>query len=206
MCFTRSANWSTNQINANTKAIRAIANARLTQNMTRPKHRGTTSTVPAVASVPDRDRSLAGPMLPLLRHHLGKPMAAVQHRHEGNPMRHRTVIGTLLTAWPTDGGPRRRWLKQILHDWDDEHAEKILATCRRSMPANSRLLVLEMMIEPNVAFPRRLDLMMMGWTGGRERTQGQFERLFADTGFSLVATRRTIMPICVLEAQPDPTG
>jgi hypothetical protein len=70
------------------------------------------------------------------------------------------------------------------------------------MPANSRLLVLEMMIEPDVAFPKRLDLMMMAWTGGRERTQDQFERLFADTGFRLIGTRRTIMPICVLEAEP----
>jgi hypothetical protein len=44
--------------------------------------------------------------------------------------------------------------------------------------------------------------MMMAWTGGRERTQDQFERLFADTGFRLIGTRRTIMPICVLEAEP----
>ena len=110
------------------------------------------------------------------------------------------VAGDFFDAVPK--GAELYVLKQILHDWDDEHAEKILATCRRSMLAGSRLLVLEMMIEPNVAFPKRLDLMMMAWTGGRERTQDQFDRIFAKTGFSLIGTRRTTMPICVLEAQP----
>ncbi len=109
------------------------------------------------------------------------------------------VAGDLFDAAPT--GAELYILKQILHDWSDEQAEKILAICRRAMPENSRLLVVEMIVEPDVAFPKRLDLMMMAWTGGRERTQPEFGRLLANAGFRLTGTERTVMPICVLEAE-----
>lgn len=69
------------------------------------------------------------------------------------------------------------------------------------MSPGSRLLVLEMIIEPEAAFPKRLDLMMVAWSGGRERTQLEFERLLVNGGFKLVRTNRTIMPICTLEAK-----
>ncbi len=109
------------------------------------------------------------------------------------------VAGDLFDAAPT--GADLYILKQILHDWRDEQAQKILANCRRAMSPGSRLLVLEMIVEPEAAFPKRLDLMMMAWTGGRERTQHEFERLLSNAGFRLICTTRTVMPICVLEAQ-----
>lgn len=99
-------------------------------------------------------------------------------------------------------GPELYILKQILHDWSDEQAQKILAICRRAMPSGSRLLVLEMIVEPEAEFPKRLDLMMMAWTGGRESTQAEFEHLFTGAGFRLARTNRTAMPICALEAEP----
>ncbi|MEP6775730.1 MAG: methyltransferase, partial [Chloroflexota bacterium] len=39
-------------------------------------------------------------------------------------------------------------LKFIIHDWDDEHALAILKTCRRAMPEDSRLLLIENVIPP----------------------------------------------------------
>ena len=109
------------------------------------------------------------------------------------------AAGDLFDAVPT--GAELYILKQILHDWSDEQAQKILATCRRAMPPGSRLLVLEMIVEPEAEFPKRLDLMMMAWTGGRERTLAEFERLFSGAGFRLIRTNRTVMPICALEAE-----
>jgi ubiquinone/menaquinone biosynthesis C-methylase UbiE len=109
------------------------------------------------------------------------------------------VAGDLFDAVPT--GADLYILKQILHDWNDEQAQKILATCRRAMSSGSRLLVLEMLIEPDADCPKRLDLMMMVWTGGRERTQQEFEHLLSNAGFRLIHTNRTVMPICVLEAE-----
>jgi ubiquinone/menaquinone biosynthesis C-methylase UbiE len=109
------------------------------------------------------------------------------------------VAGDLFDAVPTSAD--LYILKQILHDWSDEQAQKILATCRRAMSSGSRLLVLEMLVEPDADFPKRLDLMMMVWTGGRERTQQEFEHLLSNAGFRLICTNRTVMPICVLEAE-----
>jgi hypothetical protein len=37
--------------------------------------------------------------------------------------------------------------------------------------------------------------------GGRERTQQEFDRLLSNAGFRLVCTNRTVMSICVLEAE-----
>jgi ubiquinone/menaquinone biosynthesis C-methylase UbiE len=109
------------------------------------------------------------------------------------------VAGDLFDAVPT--GAELYMLKQILHDWSDKQTQKILANCRRAMSPGCRLLVLEMIVEPEATFPKRLDLMMMAWTGGRERTQREYERLLADGGFRLIRMNRTVMPICALEAE-----
>jgi hypothetical protein len=109
------------------------------------------------------------------------------------------AAGDLFDAVPA--GAELYILKQILRDWSDEQAQKILANCRRAMPLGSRLLVLEMIVEPAAEFPTRLDLMMMAWTGGRERTLAEYERLFSGAGFRLICTNRTVMPICALEAE-----
>jgi hypothetical protein len=109
------------------------------------------------------------------------------------------VAGDLFDAVPT--GAELYVLKQILHDWSDDRAQKILAACRSAMSPASRLLVLEMIVEPEATFSKRMDLMMMAWTGGRERTQHEFEQLLSNAGFRLICTNRTITPICVLEAE-----
>ncbi|MGB7038580.1 MAG: methyltransferase, partial [Xanthobacteraceae bacterium] len=83
----------------------------------------------------------------------------------------------------------------------DDRAQNILAACRSAMSPASRLLVLEMIVEPEATFSKRMDLMMMAWTGGRERTQHEFEQLLSNAGFRLICTYRTITPICVLEAE-----
>ena len=76
------------------------------------------------------------------------------------------VAGDLFDVVPTNA--ELYILKQILHDWSDEQAEKILTICRHAMPKNSHLLVLEMIVEPDVAFPKETGLNddgVDGWTG-----------------------------------------
>src|SRR5262249_43481513 len=41
------------------------------------------------------------------------------------------------------GGADLYLAKHVIHDWDDERAGAILASCRRAMPADGRLLVIE---------------------------------------------------------------
>ena len=96
-------------------------------------------------------------------------------------------------------------LKNILHDWDDARSELILGCVRRAIPAHGRLLVVEMLCEPNLAegIAPLSDLqMMLVCDGGRERSREEFATLFAKCGFEL----KRVFPsptTSVLEAVPS---
>lgn len=86
-------------------------------------------------------------------------------------------------------------LKDILHDWDDEHATQILMQCRRAINPGGRLMIVERVApshiteDPNPLASAMTDLHMMVQLGGRERTLEDFDALFTATG--LAATRFT---------------
>jgi len=99
-------------------------------------------------------------------------------------------------------------LKQVIHDWDDARAAMILRRCRKCMPSAARLLIIERRM-PEVAEPGTsaeaffADLEMLVMNGGRERTESEYRRLLADTGFRLLSVSHTASPLCVFEAQFD---
>jgi hypothetical protein len=92
-------------------------------------------------------------------------------------------------------------MSNVLHDWPDEQCQIILTNCHRAMKTESRLLVVEMVIppgnEPSVA--KLLDLEMLVITGGRERTEAEFNDLFISSGFKLSRIIRTKESVCVIE-------
>jgi hypothetical protein len=98
--------------------------------------------------------------------------------------------------------------KQIVHDWDDERARAILRCCRRCMPENAKLLIIERRMpevaEPGVAAESFfVDLEMLVMTsGGRERTETELSSLLRDAGFRLQRALPTTSPLCVFEARP----
>jgi DNA-binding transcriptional ArsR family regulator len=76
-------------------------------------------------------------------------------------------------------------LKNILHDWDDSTCATILATVRRAMPDGSRLLVIELLQDPDEphAFASPTDIQMLTQTdGGRERSAHELQALIAGAG------------------------
>jgi hypothetical protein len=99
-------------------------------------------------------------------------------------------------------------LKHILHDWDEERADTILRCCRRCMPAQSKLIIVERML-PNLAkaeaetegFLTDLEMLVMT-SGGRERTEAEFRRLLANAGFALRKIVSTASPLFLFEAEP----
>jgi len=98
-------------------------------------------------------------------------------------------------------------LAQILHDWDDEHATRILLGVRAAMPDHGRLLVLEQAIpEDNQPHPAKLlDLHMLLLLGGRERTETDWHTLLGKAGFAITAIthhERSAM----IEARPAGSG
>jgi SAM-dependent methyltransferase len=78
-------------------------------------------------------------------------------------------------------------LKNIIHDWDDEHALKILQNCHRAMGENGKLLLVEGVIPPGnePSFSKLVDLNMLVMAGGCERTEAEYRALFAAAGFKL---------------------
>jgi hypothetical protein len=92
-------------------------------------------------------------------------------------------------------------MSNILHDWTDEQCLLILENCRRVMEPDARLLVVEMIIppanEPSIA--KFLDLEMLVTTGGRERTQAEFQDLFESAGLKLSRVISTHEGTCVIE-------
>jgi len=77
-----------------------------------------------------------------------------------------------------------------------------LKNIHRAMDKNGKLLLIEMVVpegnQPDLS--KFLDLDMMVMTGGRERTEAEFNSLLAASGFELTRVSRTTSPVCVIEA------
>jgi hypothetical protein len=78
----------------------------------------------------------------------------------------------------------------VIHDWDDGQARVILENCRRAMGRRGRLLVVERGVANDYreALPMLyVDLRMMVNLGGLQRTEAEYQALFAAAGFRLTS-------------------
>lgn len=95
-------------------------------------------------------------------------------------------------------------LKQVLHDWQDDGAEKILRNCRAAMAGGARLLVIEIMLpefgRPSLA--KLTDLEMLVMTGGRERSLAEYRTLLESAGLKILKVHPTRSPFSIIEAAP----
>ncbi len=110
------------------------------------------------------------------------------------------VAGDFFASVPAGGDAYL--LKHILHDWNDERAQMLLASCHRAMKPGARLLIVEHIIPPgNEPFlGKELDIQMLIATGGRERTKEEYEVLLRRAGFELRRVVPTPFVACVIEA------
>lgn len=116
--------------------------------------------------------------------------------------------GDLLAGVPP--GADAYILSRVIHDWDDAQAGVILGNCRRAVPQRGKVLLLERVLPDAAAMSEAArpllvsDLTMMVMNGGRERTEDQYRRLLAASGFRLMRITPTATEISVLEAEPLP--
>jgi hypothetical protein len=110
------------------------------------------------------------------------------------------VAGDFFTEIPC--GESLLLLKKVIHDWTDERAMAILRNCRAALPEGGRLLLVENVVPPGnePSFAKWLDLLMLVYAGGRERTTDEFRDLLATSGFELKRVIPTAANICVMEA------
>lgn len=99
------------------------------------------------------------------------------------------------------------FMRNILHDWSDDHAATILANIRTAFASARATLALVEVTPADVGdVPARclLDLHMMVVVRGKERTPRQWEALLRGAGFALVRVHDTRSLVRVVEAVPVP--
>lgn len=93
-------------------------------------------------------------------------------------------------------------LAQVLHDWPDDDARRVLAGAARAAGPHGRVVLVERLADDG-AHPGA-DLQVLVLFGGHERTAAELGGLAADVGLALVASTATAGPLHVLELVPAP--
>jgi hypothetical protein len=113
--------------------------------------------------------------------------------------RYKIVDGNFFKSVPN--GADAYILKQIIHNWDDEHALKIIQSCYQAMPMDGKLLVIDPIIsskEPS--FATFLDLqLLITHSGARIRTANEYQKFFIKAGFELTNIIPTQSPCSIIE-------
>ncbi len=95
-------------------------------------------------------------------------------------------------------------MKHIIHDWPDDRCVQILNACRKGVNPGGKLLVVDSVIQPGNDFSpgKFLDLQMMVFPSGCERTEKQFRDLFASAGWRLTRIIPTAAQDAIVEGVP----
>ncbi len=116
------------------------------------------------------------------------------------------VPGDFFTSVPEGGDVYT--ISNVLHDWDDGDAVRILRTVRAAMPDHARLLVVEHVLDAPGRSAEELrdlhlvDLHMLVLFGARERTQAEYDDLLTESGFTPSRLAEPASEWNVLEARP----
>jgi hypothetical protein len=110
--------------------------------------------------------------------------------------------GDMFSSVPT--GADAYIMKHIIHDWPDDLCIKILQACRKGVNPSGKLLVVDNVIQPGNDFAtgKFLDLQMLIFPGGCERTDKQFRDLLAASGWRLTRIIPTAAADSIVEAVP----
>ncbi|MDF7673373.1 methyltransferase [Acetobacteraceae bacterium ESL0709] len=94
-------------------------------------------------------------------------------------------------------------LSNVIHDWSDQEAIRILHNVWRAQPREGVIYLVEMMLdhdeEPILA--RSTDLNMLMLTGGCERSYTDFDRLLSRAGFKILSVEKIVDFTCLITAR-----
>lgn len=109
------------------------------------------------------------------------------------------VAGDMFASVPK--GSDAYIMKHIIHDWPDGLCVKLLQHCRAAVNPGGKLLV----VEPVVPGPNEfhvgkiMDLEMMLFPSGKERTEVEFRELFAAAGWKFTRVIPTASHVSIVE-------
>jgi hypothetical protein len=95
-------------------------------------------------------------------------------------------------------------MMDVIHDWDDDRAAALLSAVRKAALPQARLLVIETILAdvPGPDWSKIMDVIMLLFTGGRQRSRSEHERLLNTAGFRLERVIPTMSDMSILEAVP----
>ena len=97
------------------------------------------------------------------------------------------------------------FLVNVLHDWEDNICSRVLGNISRSMNADSRLWVVEYLLEPGPGFSvaKLLDIEVLVMGGGRERSIDEYKTLLGSVGLvvskAIMTNRGLALMECIYE-------
>lgn len=116
------------------------------------------------------------------------------------------AAGDMFEAVPAGGDVYL--LSAVIHDWSDADAVRVLASVRRAMRSDARLVLVERVLADHPTGGAAdetdvlTDLLMMVRNGGRERTAEAYRVLLAEAGFELLRIVPLAAPRRLIEARP----
>jgi hypothetical protein len=112
------------------------------------------------------------------------------------------IVGSFFETIPA--GADAYLFRHIIHDWTDDQCIQILGHCRKAIPANGGLLIVDCVVPdgnaPSIA--KDYDITMLTFPGGQERTESEFRSLLKASGFELKSITPTTTMISVVEGKP----
>ncbi|AGB20950.1 hydroxyneurosporene-O-methyltransferase [Mycobacterium sp. JS623] len=122
-------------------------------------------------------------------------------RDHGVAERVRIAEGSFFDAVP-DGGDLYV-LKNIIHDWPDDEARQILKTVRAATRTGTAVALIECVIPPHDRdfLAKTMDLEMLIYNAGRERTADEYRNLLQQSGFQMTRVVPTRSPLSIVEAK-----
>src|SRR3984893_16156309 len=165
---------------------------------------------PILADIGGGNGSLIGPVLPRypklkgLLFDLGHVVRRTREglKAYGVDDRCSVIEGNFFKSVP--GGADTYLFRHIIHDWTDEQSVQILNNCRKVIPNNGRLLIIEAVVPPGnePSLAKDFDMVMLVFPGGIERTEEEYRFLLEQAGFQLSSITPTASVISVVEGKP----
>jgi hypothetical protein len=93
-------------------------------------------------------------------------------------------------------------IMQVIHDWSDKEAARILAAIRKAAAPGAKLLLIECILPEDSlpSWPKMLDLQMLALLNGKERTEKEYSQLLRTAGFRLDRVIDVGMSTAILES------
>jgi hypothetical protein len=98
-------------------------------------------------------------------------------------------------------------LMEVIHDWPDREAVRILQAVRRAAPPRAALFLIEAIVPegPQPDWSKMLDIHMLTLLGGKQRTLKEYDALLRQADFEFKEEIDTGTGISIIEALAEQT-